>query len=246
MLSLKCMKKVLLITATVFLLFFPLNSASLRACSLAIHDWQLVFFAKLPISAPLFPLAEFNLLQANFKELPASKILWKSGHSWLGHFLSGFVNAMPDWPAKAKWILTDENKSVISMARNLAKRGSPPVIIGSEQNFLKIAFFTDANSGNNCHQLVLMTNSRLRGIHADSDKPWAQEANTMAWTSLIFYQLPIPGRIMSLSVFPYQSTRISLFEDHNFVEDLMARKLLTRRPDLEIDPFVFDFPELPE
>jgi hypothetical protein len=51
---------------------------------------------------------------------------------------------------------------------------------------------------------------------------------------------------MSLSVFPYQSTRISLFEDHNFSEELMAKKLLTRRPDLDIDPFVFDFPELPE
>jgi hypothetical protein len=91
-----------------------------------------------------------------------------------------------------------------------------------------------------------MTNSRLRGVHADGDKPWAQEVNAMAWVSIIFYQLPIPGRIMSLSVFPYQSTRISLFEDHNFSEELMAKKLLTRRPDLDIDPFVFDFPELPE
>lgn len=246
MLSFKCMKKVLLITVSVLLLFFPFSSDSLQACSLAIHDWQLLFFAKLPISAPLFPLAEYNLLQANFKERPAPQILWKSGHSWLTHFLSGFVKAMPDWPATANWILTDENKSIISMARRLAKKGSPPVIVGSEQNILKIAFFSDKNSGNNCHQLVLMTNSRIRGVHADSNKPWAQEANSMAWVSVIFYQLPIPGRIMSLSVFPYQSTRISLFEDHSYVEELMAKKLLTRRPDLEIDPFVFDFPELPE
>jgi hypothetical protein len=40
--------------------------------------------------------------------------------------------------------------------------------------------------------------------------------------------------------------RKSFFEDHDYVEKLLAEKKLTRRPDLVVDPFIFDFPELPE
>jgi hypothetical protein len=51
---------------------------------------------------------------------------------------------------------------------------------------------------------------------------------------------------MSLAIFPVNSTRMSLFEDHSLVERFLALKLLRRRPDLKIDPYTFDFPELPE
>ena len=30
------------------------------------------------------------------------------------------------------------------------------------------------------------------------------------------------------------------------VEDLLSKKLLMRRPDLVVDPYAFDFPDLPE
>jgi hypothetical protein len=68
----------------------------------------------------------------------------------------------------------------------------------------------------------------------------------MSWLSQIFYQLPLPDRVLSLSIFPLDNIRASLFEDHGYVEGLLARKVLKRRSDLEVDPFSFDFPELPE
>ncbi|GAB4279236.1 MAG: hypothetical protein Kow0029_23060 [Candidatus Rifleibacteriota bacterium] len=91
-----------------------------------------------------------------------------------------------------------------------------------------------------------MQSNRIRGVFADDKKPWAQESSGMAWISLIFYQLPLPGRIISLAAYPFNNTRISLFEDHSYVENLLGEKLLKRRADLEVDPFSFDFPELPE
>lgn len=215
-------------------------------CSLAIHDWELVFFAKIPISAPVFPLAEINFLNANFKTPPGKDIFWISDHSFLGHFFEGFIKAIPGWPAKMNWHLVSQAKSVLQMAREHSAKPESPLIMGSDKNFLKIAFFSDANSDYNCHQLVVMQNSRIRGVLTDKKKPWAQELNGMAWFSLIFYQLPYPDRVLSFSIFPYNFTRVSLFEDHGYVESLLAQKLLKRRPDLEVDPFVFDFPELPD
>lgn len=228
-----------------FLLVFAVNRP-VRACSLAIHDWKLVFFVKIPISAPVFPLAEVNFLNANFKKPPVDSIYWLSGHNWVSHFFSGFVKALPSWPSKLNWSLVDRSSSVLKMGQDFLARGQKPLILGSDRNFLKIAFFSDANSDFNCHQVVIMQNSRIRGVHVDQEKPWAQELNGMSWVSLIFFQLPYPARVLSLSVFPHNYTRISLFEDHDYVESLLAQKLLRRRPDLEIDPFVFDFPELPD
>ena len=217
-----------------------------KACSLAVHDWHLVFYTKIPLKAPFFPLAELNFLNANFKEKAADKILWVADHGPASVFLSDLISAFPTWPASATWSLISDQSSVLEHARRSMASKNPPLVIGSDQNFLKIALFSDANSDYNCHQAVVMVSNRIRGVLLKHDQPWAQEMNGMAWVSLIFLQVPIPGRILSLSVFPVDYARRSLFEDHDYVEHLLGLKLLRRRPDLEIDPFVFDFPELPD
>lgn len=242
---LKTMNKNLTRLLSVLILFLALE-AGLSACSLAIHDWKLVFYLKIPVSAPLFPLAEVNFLNANFKVKPTDEVFWISDHGFLGHFLAGFVKALPVWPAELNWHLGDNARPVLATARMHAEKDRPPLILGSDRNFIKIAFFSDQNADFNCHQLVVMQTSRIRGVYTGKDHPWAQEINGMSWFSLIFYQIPLPDRVLSLAVFPFKFTRISLFEDHGYVEGLLAQKLLKRRPDLEVDPFVFDFPELPE
>jgi hypothetical protein len=223
-----------------------MSNCPAKGCSLAIHDWKLVFFVKIPVTAPVFPLAEVNFLNANFKKPPVDSVYWLSGHNWVSYSLSGFVKALPGWPSKLTWNLVDRSSSVLKMGQDFLAKGQNNLILGSDKNFLKVAFFSDANSDYNCHQLVIMQNSRIRGVHVDKEKPWAQELNGMSWVSLIFFQLPYPDRVLSLSVFPHNFTRISLFEDHDYVESLLSQKLLRRRPDLEVDPFVFDFPELPD
>jgi hypothetical protein len=240
------MKRIFFLIVCSLVLFVHCLISTVSACSLALHDWKLAFYIKIPVSHPFFPLAEFSLLKANFKIMPADKIIWNSEHDWLSLLLSDLIYALPGWPAKAHWILNNNSQSVLTMARQLSAAGKSPVILESALNYLKIAVFSDANSEYNCHQLVLMTNSRIRGVFTDHSSPWAQEITSMAWLSLIFYQLPFPGRILSLGIFPFNSNRYSIFEDHGFVESLLGKKLLRRRPDLKIDPYVFDFPELPE
>lgn len=225
------------------LLFYGFSAS---ACSLAIHDWKLICYLKIPVSAPLFPLAEFNLLSTNFKEAPGKNVLWLSQHGQVGSFLSGFIHALPGWPAKTSWLLSNSNKSVISHAMTESGANSRPLIIGSDKNFIKLALFSDRNSNYSCHQIVILHSNRIRGVMASKDAPWAMETNGMAWVSVIFYQVPIPGRILSVSIFPFRATRQSIFEDHAYVENLLAEKLLKRRPDLELDPYSFDFPELPK
>lgn len=240
------MAKKFLLNITIACLLFQLNFSMASACSLAIHDWKMVFYLKIPLSAPFFPLAEYNQILSNFKEPVTDNIFWLSGHGWPGLFLSGFVHAIPGWPASSTWHIISSGKSVLAYARKQKQMKHHPIIIGSDKSYLKIAFFSDANSDFKCHQLVIMQSNRIRGVFADDKKPWAQESSGMAWISLIFYQLPLPGRIISLAAYPFNNTRISLFEDHSYVENLLGEKLLKRRADLEVDPFSFDFPELPE
>ncbi|MFZ5950467.1 MAG: hypothetical protein ACOYXC_07165 [Candidatus Rifleibacteriota bacterium] len=235
------MAKQVLVSALI--LFF---SGRACACSLAIHDWKLAGFWKIPIASPVFPFSEMNFLNANFKQKPAQTVLWVSDHGLFGVFLAGFIKVIPGLASGLDWSYIKDTRSVLALARQMAAAGQAPVVLGSDRNFLKIAFFSDRNSNLNCHQLVFMLNSRIRGVLIDDKQPWAQETNGMAWVSLIFYQIPLPGRILSLSFFPHDFTRISLFEDHSYVEELLGQKLLKRRLDLEVDPFVFDFPELPE
>ena len=240
------MKNKQIIKACILLLIFSAKIATLYSCSLAIHDWKLRFFVKIPLSAPLFPASEFSMMLMGMKEQAADTILWVANHTPLSSFLANFVHKLPGWPSKSDWYFINNKKSVLSLARSLSKKKNPPVIIGSDKNYLKIAFFSDANSSFKCHQLVVVQTSRIRGVYANSSAPWAQEMNGMSWLSLIFFQIPLPGSIMSFSGFPTQGLRASIFEDHAYVENLLTEKLLKRRPDLEIDPYSFDFPELPE
>ena len=235
------LKRLLFVTTLLLLC----RSIPVSSCSLAVHDWKLMFFAKIPVSAPIFPLAEFSFLTNNFKEQPTEKVYWLVKHNPFSRFLAEFTKALEGWPAKADWILLQPEESPLSLARK-SNRSAPSLIVGTDKIFLKIAFFSDANSDYKCHQLVIMLNSRLRGVFPSKERPWAQEFNSMAWISFIFYQIPFPPTIMSFAVFPVNSTRKSIFEDHSLVERFLALKLLKRRPDLEVDPYQFDFPELPD
>ena len=216
------------------------------ACSLALHDWQLKIFLKIPINAPFIPLSEIDVIQNHFKNAVTDRILWVTKPGALTPFLDFIISFVDGWASHAKWVIVPDNKSVVKLARSFAKDEKKPLIVGSDKNFLKIAVFLDANSKNNCCQIVLAQDSRIRCIFQDPQNPWAQEFNMQSWFSLIFHRLPIPGSVLSFSVYPVDGSRTSIYEDHPLVETLLSKKILMRRPDLVIDPYSFDFPDLPE
>ncbi len=223
---------------------FRINTAF--SCSLALHDWKLIFFQKIPINAPFIPLSELNIVHGQFEKAVTDKILWVVKPGALSPYLNTILSFFDGWATTAKWELITNNKSVIKIAKSYANEEKKPLIIGSDKNFLKIAIFVDANSKNNCYQIVIAQDSRIRCIFQDSQNPWAQEFNTQSWYSLIFYSRPIPGSILSFSTYPINGGRTSIYEDHELVEYLLSKKFLMRRPDLVVDPYSFDFPDLPE
>lgn len=228
------------------ILFLLLGISASFSCSLALHDWQLKLFFKIPINAPFIPLSEIAVIQNQFKKAVTDRILWVTKPGALSPYNDFIISFIDGWASQAKWEIVSNNKSVIKLAKSFAKESNKPLIVGSDKNFLKIAVFLDANSKNNCCQIVLAQDSRIRCIFQDPQNPWAQEFNMQSWFSLIFYRLPIPGSILSFSVYPVNGTRTAIYEDHSLVEELLSKKSLLRRPDLVIDPYSFDFPDLPE
>lgn len=216
------------------------------ACSLALHDWKLTFYVKIPVSAPLFPLAEINSIQSRLQKSAVGQVFWIGEHSFASRLAPVLLPFFPGWPARLPWQTVDAGKSLAGLARASQNEKSLPVIVGSDRCFIKVALFSDANAYGSCQQLVIMQSNRIRAVFPDKKSPWAQEINGQSWVSLIFYQLPVPGRILSFSAYPVDQVRASIYEDHSFVETLLSKKKLLRRPDLVVDPYAFDFPELPE
>lgn len=217
-----------------------------QACSLALHDWKRLFHLRLPLSAPLTPLAELDAILDKFPRNSLKQILWVANHNLFSSFSIALLPLLPNWEAHLPWQTLPTTASVVELAKGRQDQSDIPLIIGADQNQLQIALFVDSNSSNRCFQLVLMQTSRIRSVYASRQTPWAQESRGMTWVSLVFYQLPLPGRILSLAVFPVYQTRRALIDNHEYVEQLLAEKFLATRPEQIFDPYTFDFPDLPE
>lgn len=228
------------------LLILLMRFLPVEGCSLALHDWKLVFYLKIPVAAPLLPLAEMNQVSSRMQQNPVSGVTWVADLDVYSRLALGLFAFLADPAAALPWEVIPAGESMLAMARDAGDKISGRVLLSTDRCFLKIALFSDRNSLFNCHQLVVMQTGRIRAVQPDPARPWAQETAGQSWLSLIFYQIPVPGRIMSLSVYPVNQTRLSLNEDHPLVETLLSHRLLLRRPDLVVDPYKFDFPELPE
>ncbi len=233
-------------TIAVILILVFTSKVQVSACSLALHDWKLFFYLKIPLSAPIVPLSEIDIASEKISPDLIDKVLWQTNHNILTSVLISLIPLLESNAKNYTWIPIQAKDSVLSIARTLLDSDKPPLILGSEKNFLKVALFSDKNSFYNCHQLVFLQQNRIRGVLPSKLSPWAQEINGQAWFSLIFFQIPVPGKILSFSIFPFAGQRKSIYEDHPFVEKLLAEKKLFRRPDLKVDPYSNDFPNLPE
>lgn len=242
-------------------------SCTTEACSLAIHDWKSVFHRKLELSSPIFPIAEASAAWRSIPEGPDSSVIWISKHSVFSYLSSAFVpvffqlmsalnrsshifltpvNLHSFWLDHIPWLALSSTDSVASLAHQKADKSFSPIIIGSDKNFLRIALFVDANSDNRCFQLVIMQQGRIRLVHANPAKPWAQELQASAFISIIFYELPLPERIMSLSLYPIAEHRAFLIDSEPLILRLLEGGALKSRPPSDYDPSSFELPEFPE
>ena len=236
----------MLVTIFALVLAAVFCGQSLQACSLALHDWKLVFYRKIPVPVSFFPLAELDVAATRLEQASFARVFWVGSHNFVSAVAPAFLPLFADKAAGLPWAAFDSGPSLMTMARENYCPGEGPLIVGSDNSIVKIALFADQNSAFGCMQLVIQQTGRIRAVHPDAKTPWAQETNGLSWLSLIFYQLPVLGRILSFSAYPVHKNRQSIFEDHSYVETLLSQRILRRRPDLVVDPYRFDFPELPE
>ena len=236
----------MLVTICALVLAAVVCCQTVQACSLALHDWKLIFDRKIPVPWPFIPRTELDGAATRLEQASFARVFWVGSHNFISAVAPAFLPLFADRAARLPWAAFDSGPSLIAMARENYCPGEGPLIVGSDNSYIKVALFADQSSAFGCMQLVIQQSGRIRAVHPDTKTPWAQETNGISWLSLIFYQLPVPGRILSFSAYPVQKNRFSIYEDHSYVEALLSQRILKRRPDLVVDPYRFDFPELPE
>lgn len=229
------------------------------------HDWKQLFSFRFNISAPVFPATEVSVTTLNSKKETTKGVFWNADHNNISIFsaiiLPVFYNVLSEipiesidfyvskqerasWISKVPWLPAKSQMSVAATARQSSGHKQPPVFVSSDQTSLTFALFYDKNSSFNCFQAVLMQNGRIRAVHAHPKQPWAVEVRDNAFLSLVFYRLPFPQQIISLSIYPVSGKRLGLLQNEGLVSFLIFRGLLKLRPSTEYDPSSFDLPEI--
>ena len=220
--------------------------SSAEACGIAMHSWKLKCFYKIPVDSPLIPLSEMSIILSKYPEPVTDRIVWLSKYTPFTCFTKIFASIFGGWTSEVDWINVFDSNSVVKISKKFAKESSKPLIISSDKNFLKIALFVDENSRNNCYQLVIVQDSRIRCVFQNPEAPWAQEFNSQSWVSFVFYKLPLPSSMMAISLYPFQGNQTQLYEDSDYVTFLCEHDCLTKRPDYMNNPYEETFPGLPD
>jgi hypothetical protein len=188
------------------------------ACSLAIHDWHLLWSVRVPVDAAVLPLAEIDLLHhrlahghdappapAGFSQPPASAsktishVFWVARHSLFSALLSGVISMLVAGDDVVPVVPVAPGTPVGSLVRVGPLGNRTPMVLGTDQGSLRLALFADRNSNDRCFQVVLLESKRIRAVHAPSGRPWAQETMAQSWISLIFFRFPLPESLLSIS-----------------------------------------------
>ncbi len=226
------MKKILVLFILVSL------QSSLYACSLGRHDWQLALDHRVDLPGPILPAHEFVILTARFVPSELTRILWVSD-SDLGTCLADTGrNILSQWTAKLPFKPLNR--------KNLARTGisSTTVILEPVRYSLRCLLFKDSLSDFRCRQLVIMQEGWLRLAMPNTSQPAAEQYHARAWVSVFYFDMPVPGRILSINSYPMQGHLQELFLDEHLVTQLLDHNLMERRPPDYVSPWPDGFPEI--
>lgn len=231
------MKKLLL------LIWMASCMQTVSACSLAIHDWQLRFFLRFSPDITILPLSEANVLHERVTDGSVKSVHRLEKPTFYGVVLNILMTLFGGDDTAVAWIPVSSSQGLVDIA---AREGGSTAVLSSDRHSLKLALFSDRNSHNRCHQLVLYETKRIRAIHPHPDHPWAEESVGIAWISLVFFEYPVPGNILSLSAFPLHEKIEDLYANLPFIKSLVRIGMLKRRPAAEFTPESKEIPPLPE
>lgn len=243
------------------------------SCSLAIHEWHLVWYKKLVTETPFLPLCESDILvKGEFQ--PVKNIYWVTPkansdftlikallipvynaflgslhlHEYMGVGLP--VTLSPNreknfpWCKALSWLPLENGSKLGEILNNHPVKDY--IVMGSDKNTLKIAIFADALSNNKCFQVVILQDGRLRAVQPSDTKPTATEVRALAYASFIFYGNPINCNFLSISLSPIAGSRCFFFQNEEYADKLVSEGKLARRAASESDPASFNIPDIPE
>lgn len=213
------------------------------ACSLAIHDWQLRFFLRFSPEITVLPLSDANALHERVADGSIKSVYRLEQPTLYGAVLNILLTLFAGHDSIVPWVAVSSGNGLVDIA---AREGGSTAVLGSDRHSLKLALFSDRNSGNRCHQLVLYETKRIRAIHPHPERPWAEESLGTAWISLVFFEYPVPGRILSLSAFPLHEKIEDPYSNLPFIKTLVRIGKLKRRPGAEFTPESKEIPPMPE
>lgn len=230
-----------------FLIFFlSTEPFSANGCGIALHSWKLKAYFKIPVNAPVVPLYEMSAILNKYPEKVTNHIVWLTKYGFFTPLTRSFLKLIGGWPSEVDWDNVFDTNTVVKISKSFKNTDEMPIIVSSDKNYIKLALFVDENSRNNCYQVVVEQDSRVRCVFSNPDFPWAQEFNAKSWLSLIFYRIPLPGYLMAVNVYPVESNQLSLYEDSDLVTYLCEHDCLTKRPEYMNNPEEETFPVLPE
>ncbi|OIP22269.1 hypothetical protein AUK22_10715 [bacterium CG2_30_54_10] len=233
-------------TVLLLILFLLLCPVQGRSCSLAQHDWKPIWAASFPLGAPLVLTAELDRLRDENVFKHSTGILWILDRPesailpFLFHERTNTQTAIP------RLHFLPNPAPMLELARSFFKPKPVPLLLKTDQNLLRLALFLDRNSRGTCFQIVAIQEGRCRAILPASDLPFALEFRSQAWISIVFFAVPFPGSIISVSAFPIEGKPEVLWNDPSLVENLVAAGTLTKRSVISEQPKAEDIPPFPK
>lgn len=206
--------------------FFFLHSTAFyaMACNLADHKWQLIGKIKFNYDSPLIPLSEISVASAYFTPNQVKTVYWLTKTNVFSTFSLLMKGLSGNWLAKLPW--QSEKPANLSDKDN-ANIGD--LVIKSDKYSLKIALFSDQNSNNNCYQIVLFEEGRIRTLLKTENKLDVKEFRAGNWFLIKFWETFSPQMILSISIYPIEGHENTFYENNRLAQFLLNEKLLKIR-----------------
>lgn len=212
------MKKIFI--SIICLLILTYHSVS--GCNLADHKWKLQFSLENSLSAPLVLIPEINLISSKCLKDSVKQIKWVVDD--VSTTLIGNISRMftTTWPKSIPWNNIEKNKFKLDQC------SKDTLVLGSSNVLLKFSLFVDEHSKGRCYELVISHENLTRLVSLSSKKPVAEQFRLQSWVAITFIDLPLPGKFLSITAFPYDGHVTVLYENQKLAENLMDTGFLQR------------------
>jgi hypothetical protein len=221
------------------LLLVVIFSTALPACNLGMHEWETAMIVDFPLTGPLLPASEINIINDRLVPADVNTLLWTTeSFDTLFHAML-FRHLLPErWPTKLPWLFA--NSSSLANARIDAKT----LLVSPDAYRLRVILFRDRLSAYRCQQLVIMQEGQMRLAIPAGTPPLAEQYTARTWLSVFFFDIPAPQALISATFSPVGGHPYEAYLNLELVESLLNEGLIQRRPDnyVSVNPESFPMP----